>query len=559
MTITTNSPRPKLMSQIEQERLATLQSYDVLDAKVESQFDEIVGLAALICDKPIAYISFIDDQTQWLKSKVGITLDKTSKESSFCQHILDTQDLLVVEDVTKDCRFKDNVFVEGPPHIRFYAGAPIVDTNGFVLGSICVMDTKTAELNDIQKQSLVSLSKQVSYNLVGRKKNIDLLQEKDRAENNSKLKSEFLSTMSHEIRTPLNGIISITHLLNAEKGTSPQYRDYFRNLRFASEGLLSLVNDILDFSKIEAGKIELFEEKFNLKTFLEDVSNTFKFKAEENQTTINFEWDDKLPENYVGDKFRLAQVLNNLISNSVKFTKQGTITLRAAQSKTEVDNGFQRILFEVIDSGIGIPKNKVNSVFESFSQATRSTAKLFGGTGLGLSISKSLLELFDSTIAVESTEGKGSCFFFELNLKSSTANKTINTHQNGKKDIGDIKVLLAEDNELNVFVVQRFMDLWNVNLQVVENGLLAVEKCQESKFDIILMDIEMPEMGGREASKLIKQGESKNNDTPIHAMTAYAISEIDDLPETEFFSGYLSKPLNPGQLFDTLSGSKSSH
>lgn len=541
------------MLNIEQRRLKALKQYDILDSNAEEQFDEIAKLAAIVCDKPMAYISFIDHETQYLKGKVGLGITHTTRESSFCQFTLNESEILEVPDTLQDQRFVNNIFVAGQPYIRFYAGCPISDEDGNNLGSICVMDLEPSKLTELQKKTLSSLSKQVSLGLLNRRSSIKLGYEKDQAIHNSKVKSDFLSTMSHEIRTPLNGIISITHLLNSEKNISNQYKDYFKNLRFASEGLLSLVNDILDFSKIEAGKIELQKEIFDLKTFLDDVKETFKFKAEENNSILKFEWDNALPLYFEGDKFRIAQILNNLISNAVKFTSNGEITIRASKIASLKKSNSIKILLEVEDSGIGIAKDKINSVFDSFSQATSTTTRDYGGTGLGLAITRSLVELFGSEIHVKSTIGQGSCFYFELELPIAQGRDQKQADLNLQKDIRGLKVLLAEDNELNTFVVQRFMDLWNVELDVVVNGKEAVELAESKQFNVILMDIEMPIMGGSQAAKIIQEGESINSQTPIYAMTAYAISDVNELPETEFFSGYLSKPLNPGQLHDTLS------
>lgn len=540
------------MLNLEQRRLEALKQYDVLDSHAEDQFDEIAKLAAIVCDKPISFISFIDHQSQYLKAKVGIEISKTAKENSFCQYTIEGEGILEVCDALLDERFANNPFVVAEPFLRYYAGCPIVDEEGNNLGTLCVMDIKPGKLNTVQMETLKSLSKQVSHGLITRKEKLQILHEKNQAIHNSKVKSDFLSTMSHEIRTPLNGIISITHLLNSENNVSNQYRDYFKNLRFASEGLLSLVNDILDFSKIEAGKIELQKENFDLKTFLEDLKETFKFRAEENDSKLFFEWDENLPSHYQGDKFRIAQILNNLLSNAIKFTAHGKVVLRASAVKSDDESSRRKILLEVEDSGIGIPSDKIDSVFDSFSQATTSTSQNYGGTGLGLAITRSLVELFGSEIHVKSTVGKGSCFFFELDLPIAKNIESKQADLNLKKDISGLKVLLAEDNELNSFVVQRFMDLWNVDLDIVVNGQEAVEISMEKNYNIILMDIEMPIMGGIEAAKIIQEGSSVNRNTPVYAMTAYAISDVNELPETEIFSGYLSKPLNPGQLHDTL-------
>ena len=534
----------------EQRRLANLQSYNILDTEAEPEFDEIAELASNITGLPITLITLVDKQRQWFKSKVGLDADETAREISFCQYTIKQDSFYEVTDATKDEKFRDNPLVTDDPNIRYYLGYPIESAEGYNLGSLCVIDHKPNDLNQEQKRALEILGHQVSNLLRLRKQKQQLKVERDRANENARAKMAFLSTMSHEIRTPLNSIINFSHLLANER-LSANAKQFVKNLRFASENLLSLLNDILDFNKLEANKIELNSVTFNLRELLENIRQSFSFKAKENQNEITLDWDPELPEVFQGDNHRLAQILNNLVSNATKFTENGEITLRARL--LEKTNKKARLRLSVVDNGIGIPKNKQKSIFKKFTQASKSTSSKYGGTGLGLNISQRLVKLFKSELKLESEEGKGSEFYFELELPVSSRQKLKSKKLKVLKDsLENMKILVAEDNELNAQIVQRLGSMWGAEIHLAMDGKEAVEKSQEQPFDIILMDLEMPRMRGPEASAKIKSDSGPNQKTPVYAMTAYAYSSLNEMEESQYFDGLVTKPLNAARLHEVL-------
>ena len=284
-----------------------------------------------------------------------------------------------------------------------------------------------------------------------------ILTAKEKAEEEAQAKAEFLSTMSHEIRTPMNSIVGITNILQSEETDEEKMR-MLDTLKFSSEHLLALINDILDFSKIEAGKIEFENIDFNLKRVAKNIVEACKFKVEKKPVDVLFEWDHNLPKYVIGDQSRLAQILTNLIGNAVKFTSEGSVTTRL--SLLEELNNSVKVRFEVIDTGIGIPKDKQEQIFESYSQSSADTSRKYGGTGLGLAITKRLVELQDSYIQLDSEEGKGSNFYFDLTLKKSSKrlmhNEAISPDDLlDETELAGLRLLLVEDNPLNQFVAQK--------------------------------------------------------------------------------------------------------
>ncbi|MDO1445860.1 ATP-binding protein [Rhodocytophaga aerolata] len=379
-----------------------------------------------------------------------------------------------------------------------------------------------------------------------------LIQAKVEAEETAAAKQSFLSAMSHEIRTPMNAVLGMTHLL-LQENPRPEQIENLQTLKFSSENLLVLINDILDLSKIEAGKMIFEETDFDLKELVYNLKNSLQHKAEEKNIKINIRLDKTLPELLVGDPVRLAQVLNNLISNAVKFTEKGSVTIDVM---LESDEGQTlKINFAVIDTGIGIAKDKLEYIFESFTQETTDITRRFGGTGLGLAITKRLLELQNSQIYVESSHGKGSVFYFTLAFKRSLKERITPTSQvidYSDIDLSHVRLLLVEDNEINQLVATKFLKQLNIKPDYANNGLIAINKVQEKEYDLILMDLQMPEMGGYEATKAIRDLGGRYKHIPIIAVTAAVILDTRNRALAAGITDFAAKPINPNELFQKI-------
>jgi signal transduction histidine kinase/ActR/RegA family two-component response regulator len=379
---------------------------------------------------------------------------------------------------------------------------------------------------------------------------VELIESKNTAENAASIKSQFLSTMSHEIRTPMNAVIGFTHLL-LQLDPRPEQMEYLKLLKFSAENLLVLINDILDFSKIEAGKIEFEEADFMIKDLVSNIRQALLQKADEKNIQLKLLVDSDLPDMVKGDPVRLGQILTNLISNAVKFTNEGKVTIMASLHNKLNDHII--IDFEVADTGIGIPADKLENIFESFTQAASDTTRKFGGTGLGLTITKRLLELMGSEIKVKSELGKGSVFSFRLCLKRSLAHFTDNPTKrvrSEEKSLKGTKILIAEDNQINVILAKQYMKLWDIECDVAENGKIALLLVQTNDYDMVLMDLQMPEMDGYETTSAIRElpGE-KFKKLPIMALTASAMLDIKDKAFIVGMNDYISKPFNPAELY----------
>jgi len=385
-----------------------------------------------------------------------------------------------------------------------------------------------------------------------RQREQELVQMKEKAEQAAKAKSQFLSVMSHELRTPLNAVIGITHLLMQSQPREDQQED-LRTLQFSGESLLHIINDILDFTKLDSGKIELSAIDFNLRDLAQSLYQSFSFKAKEKGIFFDVEYDEKMPFYVKGDNFRLSQVLNNLISNAIKFTQEGSVKLRIEMIENQATSYVTQ--FSVIDSGIGIPEDKLEKIFEQFTQADSDTTRLYGGTGLGLSISARLVELMGSSIVVTSTLGKGSRFQFAMVLQEgvktdpgslSTTTKVVSK---SNEQFQNKVILLAEDNVFNANIARRFITGWGAQLEIVVDGRQALEFVSRRKYDLILMDVQMPVLDGFACTRKIRK---HFKDIPIIAITASPRNEIITEIMACGMNDFVSKPFKPNELRNKL-------
>lgn len=380
-----------------------------------------------------------------------------------------------------------------------------------------------------------------------------LIRAKEESEKAAQVKEDFMSTMSHEIRTPLNAIVGITNLLLNKEPKQDQLEN-LNTLKFSSESLMNLINDVLDFSKLESGKVEIEEVSFDLRALLNCIKQAHLLPAKERNNQLLIEVDEKIPATILGDQVKLAQVMNNLISNAVKFTHDGLVTVKVELKSREADQLW--LHFSVRDTGIGIPEDKLRHIFEKFTQADTSTVRRFGGTGLGLTITKMLLNLKGSDIQVDSQEGKGSNFYFDLKLREDTLlaaekQKADERGEQNQQDIlGEIRILMVEDVAINRFVVKQYLQTWgNIQVDEASNGLEAIEKVKANPYDIILMDIRMPEMDGYEAAKVIRSfTDPRLKNIPIIALTADTAKDIKH-ENALVFTDVVTKPFNPNELY----------
>jgi len=374
---------------------------------------------------------------------------------------------------------------------------------------------------------------------------------KQRAERANQAKSEFLANMSHEIRTPLNAVIGLSELLKGTK-LSNQQRDYLNKISQSSTLLLSIINDILDYSKIEAGKLELDPQTFSLQGVFEQLTTLFQESAHKKGLGFQLQMAPTIPKKLIGDDLRLTQVLTNLMSNAIKFTAKGEVRLQvdlARQTEQHVS-----LIFSIFDTGIGLTDEQISRLFEPFNQADSSTTRQYGGTGLGLVISQRLLQAMNSELAIISQPGEGSCFRFLLTLElSKNHEQPVNEPQKSDQAWLSTRfhghVLLAEDNPVNQLVASQLLQKAGFHVTVVDDGLQAVNAVQEQQFDAILMDIQMPVMGGYEATQRIRQSQP---DLPIIALTAAALIEDRDKALEVGMNDHLGKPIEVPKLYATL-------
>ncbi len=380
----------------------------------------------------------------------------------------------------------------------------------------------------------------------------ELRKEKELATASAKLRQDFLARTSHEIRTPLNPILLLTNMLLSSE-LNQQQKEHIETIKNAGETLLAVVNDILDLAKIEAGKIVFSSHNFNLRQIFRSIEDIMELNAREKNLELIFEIGNTVPENIIGDTVRLTQIFLNLIGNAIKFTHKGYI--RVSARNIHQADGKAILEFKVKDTGIGIPKGKLDEIFEGFKQLDVDTNRRYGGTGLGLTIVQQLVKLQGGDISVESEMGEGSCFTFTLEFEVSQAESPVYQEEVNVdySEVEGLEILLVEDNPLNQLVTKKLLSDWKISCDIANNGREAIEVLKKRDYDLVFMDLQMPEMNGIEATKVIReQMPSPIKEVPIVALTANAFTGTDDECLKVGMNDYVSKPIQMNNLYSKI-------
>lgn len=430
----------------------------------------------------------------------------------------------------------------------------MIEFCGFSFSAFCLITI-------IFSQNLISA--QNEYHMlreIRQRKKVEksLAEAKKLSDKSSLVKIDFLTTISYHIRTPLNAILGLSNLLILESPKKSQFSK-LSTLKSSTDSLIRLIDNLLDFNKIESGDINVYDNDFQIRELMENIYKSYYLKAEEKGNKILMTIDPSIPNKLIGDEIKLSQIISNLVSNAIKFTEKGTVKIELKVKKES--NGFVNLLISISDTGIGIAKEKVKYIFENFATNLAVNGRNYttSGSGLGLSISKRLAEVLGTDINVESNLGKGSKFYFNVNLKLFEESKSLEMVEDVPtklKNLNNIKILLVDDNNLNLLVAETFLKRWNAKVDTAEDGITAVELAKNTVYDIILMDLQLPQINGFEASKQIRVF---NPDVAILALTAenygfanqnFALLGIDDM---------LLKPFYPADLYnkiETLIGEK---
>jgi signal transduction histidine kinase/CheY-like chemotaxis protein/HPt (histidine-containing phosphotransfer) domain-containing protein len=462
--------------------------------------------------------------------------------------------IVVLEDAESDFgRYvNEPLYVQNGEMAQSILSFPI-QFHGEVGGTITIVSFRKNAFDEYHKESIEQLLGFLSVALENAYTHDQVNLLKIRAEESEKHEQQFLANMSHEIRTPMNAVLGMTNLLLDTKMDEKQSK-YLKAINISSKNLLVIINDILDLSKLEAGKMEIEKIPFRIREVVENVNETSRFKAEEKGLRFEINISPDLPEVLKGDPTRLNQILTNLASNAVKFTDKGSVTI-----SVEKPQNSHFIEFRVIDTGIGIPDDKLHLLFGNFKQVDSSTFRKYGGTGLGLAISKTLIELQGGKVEVKSVLGKGSEFSVKIPYELGTEEEAKALHHDVVLDyagLSNIRILVAEDNEYNQIVVVDTLTslIENATIDIAENGLVALDMVQAKPYDLVLMDAQMPEMDGLDATRAIRKLENeKINHIPIIALTASVHKADIDKCLHSGMNAFVPKPFTRDELLGTIS------
>ena len=455
--------------------------------------------------------------------------------------------VLVLESKTEHVfRYRGQV-MSAPGNRLLFVGSPWITEvddlkkNNLLITDYGLHDTTTDMMQVVKAKDIMMADIKSLVADLNSQKEV-LIKAKEAAEHSQRVKEMFLTNMSHEIRTPLNSIIGFSEILSKTPLNAEQ-QELTQIVLTASENLLSLINDILDFTKIESGNITLEKIPISISNIISNTKQMLSNKAHEKQIELKTFLDDEIPDWVLGDPVRLTQILVNLLGNAIKFTEQGSVRLFASVLSKE--NDVYRLEFNITDTGVGIPSEKIDLIFDRFVQAENQTTRKFGGSGLGLSITKMLTELFDGQIICKSTLGQGSEFKVILPFTKTTQGE-VSAEEEGPTIPEGTRILLAEDNRMNQILVKRTLAGLGASIDIANNGQEAIEMVQEKEYDLILMDLQMPEVDGYSATRHIRH--ELNRNIPIIACTANVMLKEKERCFALGMNGYLSKPYKAHDL-----------
>jgi signal transduction histidine kinase/DNA-binding response OmpR family regulator len=501
------------------------------DNSIEQSTGTELRLESVIANTSLIIFSIDENGIFNLFKGRGIENLQLSVETILGKSIFETADLLPIQPGDyKNALFNNNFHASVEMNERFYEihYMPVTDNENKPVGmNGVVMDITTLKKNEQELKNSLVIS-----------------------EETQKIKESFLANMSHEIRTPIHAIMNLTDIL-LKTEVSPEQHKFLDAIKKSADNLLVIINDILDLSKIEAQKMTFENTPFNLRDVIHSVIEIFNPRAQEKKLKLILNYNEDLPDFINGDSVRLSQVINNLISNAIKFTHDGEVKMDVyAEEKNEK---FCLVAFKISDTGIGIPQHKLSSIFDSFSQASDDITRKYGGTGLGLNICKQLVELQGGMISVESTPNRGSVFIFRLAFENIVPEDNISTSitQNSTELVfnKELKILVVEDNDINRMVINIMMRDWKFKTDNAVNGSVAIDMIEQNNYDIVLMDIEMPGLNGYQTTQHIRKNlPAPKNAIPILAMTAHANSSEKEKCLNAGMNDYVSKPFDAEEL-----------